>query len=156
MIYLQISETITSIQDDKPINKQALILAAHSALELADRAGEFDLTVLLSDDDQVQRLNRQFRDVDATTDVLAFLAGDTDPDSQSVYLGDIIISFQQAARQAAAGGHPLEDELQLLVVHGVLHLLGYDHTDAEERAEMWALQADVLAQLNNPIRPDEI
>ena len=63
------------------------------------------------------------------------------------YLGDILISMPRASQQAAVAGHPLEAEVQLLVVHGVLHLLGYDHAEPEEKRRMWAAQADILSSL---------
>ena len=155
MIYIQVSENIAPVRDETSIGHDILTQTARSALDVAGVSGEVDLTVLLSDDAQIQALNRQYRDVDAATDVLAFPAGDTDPDSQALYLGDVIISYPQAARQATAAGHALTAELQLLTVHGVLHLLGHDHAAAKEKAEMWALQAEALAQLDNPILPDE-
>jgi probable rRNA maturation factor len=69
------------------------------------------------------------------------------PEAQN-YLGDVVISFPTAERQAAAVGHSLIDELCLLTVHGVLHLLGYDHASPEEEADMWARQAQILASLS--------
>ena len=81
------------------------------------------------------------------TDVLSFPASETDPDTGASYIGDILISIPRAQAQADAAGHPLEAEVQLLVVHGVLHLLGYDHADAEEKALMWKAQAEILTGL---------
>jgi probable rRNA maturation factor len=103
-----------------------------------------DLSVVLADDERLQQFNLQFLGVDAPTDVLAFPGGETDPDSQVEYLGDVIVSYERAQAQAASGGYSLEDELQLLVVHGVLHLLGFDHTDERSKADMWARQAEIL------------
>lgn len=121
--------------------------AATATLEQQSASAEDDLTVVLADDEQLQDLNREFRDIDAPTDVLSFLSSESDPETGHRYLGDILISVQRAEEQAAAGGHPLEAEIQLLVVHGVLHLLGHDHAEAEEKARMWAAQAEVLARL---------
>lgn len=116
------------------------------------------LSLVLSDDAQLQQLNRQYRQMDAPTDVLSFPAADspaTDPD-EPPYLGDILISVPYAQRQAAAEGHSLADELQLLAVHGTLHLLGYDHLTPPEKAEMWEVQTAVLQQLGIAIQlPDE-
>ncbi len=78
------------------------------------------------------------------TDVLSFPASETDPETGTSYLGDILVSIPRAEAQAQAAGHPLEAEVQLLVVHGVLHLLGYDHANPEEKSRMWAAQAEVL------------
>jgi len=105
------------------------------------------LTCLLTDDAAIQELNRNFRHEDKPTDVLSFPAGDAMPGMDAVYLGDIAISVPYAQRQAAAAGHTLAEELQLLVIHGVLHLLGHDHTTPLEKEEMWAAQTAVLTQL---------
>ncbi len=121
--------------------------AAAATLEQQSASAEDDLTVVLADDEQLQDLNREFRDIDAPTDVLSFPSSESDPETGRRYLGDILISVQRAEEQAAAGGHPLEAEIQLLVVHGVLHLLGHDHAEVEEKARMWAAQAEVLARL---------
>jgi probable rRNA maturation factor len=70
-------------------------------------------------------------------------------------LGDVVISYQQAQHQAANRQHSIEDELQLLVVHGILHLLGHDHAEEEEKRRMWTAQKQVLSNLGNPINPDQ-
>ena len=76
--------------------------------------------------------------------MLSFPASETDPETARRYLGDMLISVPRAANQAQATGHPLETEAQLLTVHGTLHLLGYDHAEAEEKTRMWKAQAEVL------------
>ena len=98
---------------------------------------EAELSVLLTDDDGIQALNRQWRGVDTPTDVLSFAFGEVEGPGEDV-LGDIVISLPTAARQAAEHGHGVEDELWVLLVHGLLHLLGYDHQDDEEEREMVA------------------
>ena len=95
----------------------------------------------------MRELNRQFRNIDAPTDVLSFPADFSDPENGIPYLGDIIISYPSAKEQSYAGGHSIEAELQLLVVHGILHLLGHDHADPEEKADMWAAQKEILHDL---------
>ena len=104
------------------------------------------LTVLLTDDQQLRVLNRDYRGFDETTDVLSFTDG-TELPEMGLYLGDIAISVPQAQRQADQQGHPLLDELRLLTVHGVLHLLGHDHAEPEEKERMWSAQEIVLNQL---------
>lgn len=106
-----------------------------------------DITIVLTDDAQLHELNRDYLGVDAPTDVLSFPASESDPETGAAYLGDILISIPRAAQQAQAAGHPVEAEVQLLVVHAVLHLLGYDHAEAGEKARMWAEQAKVLERL---------
>ena len=109
------------------------------------------LTIVITDDDEVHALNRDYRQVDGPTDVLSFVASEGDefigPPDEVPYLGDIIISYPTAARQALEHRHGVAAELALLSVHGVLHLLGYDHGQAEEQAHMWARQAQILAAL---------
>lgn len=149
MINLQIAETLTDFSPAASAKQELCETAAQEALRFANLEQKAELTLVLTDDEQVHALNRQFRDVDAPTDVLSFPAGDVDPDTGNLYLGDIIISLPRALAQAQAEGHPFDDELRLLVVHGVLHLLGYDHADEHEQAEMWAAQAEILACLTS-------
>ena len=106
-----------------------------------------DLTILQTDDEHVRTLNREYLEHDSPTDVLSFPAMENDPETGALYLGDIVISIPRAAEQAREAGHSLEDEAQLLVVHGVLHLLGHDHAGAEDKALMWAAQATALGRL---------
>jgi probable rRNA maturation factor len=121
--------------------------AAHLTLEFSGRSMEVDLTIVLTNDAQLRELNREYLELDAPTDVLSFPASEEDPETGRPYLGDILISVPRAAAQAQAAGHPLEAELQLLVVHGTLHLLGHDHAEADEKACMWKEQARVLEGL---------
>ena len=106
-----------------------------------------DMTIVLTDDAQLHELNREYLGVDAPTDVLSFPASETDPETGTPYLGDILISIPRAMQQAQAAGHPVEAEVQLLVVHGTLHLLGYDHAEAEEKNRMWQAQDEVMSRL---------
>ena len=121
--------------------------AALFTLEQESAPADADMTIVLTDDAQLHELNREFLGVDAPTDVLSFPASEADPETGSPYLGDILISIPRATEQAQAAGHPVEAEVQLLVVHGVLHLMGHDHAEAEEKEHMWKAQAEVLARL---------
>ncbi|MBN1681536.1 MAG: rRNA maturation RNase YbeY [Anaerolineae bacterium] len=107
------------------------------------------VTVVIADDREVQRLNQQFRGVDAPTDALSFPSepmpedvGDAEP-----YLGDLILALPTLQRQAEAEGHALIDELVLAVVHGTLHLLGYDHDNPQRQLVMWQAQEAALKSL---------
>jgi probable rRNA maturation factor len=150
MIYAQAGEVFET-DSNLEAYLQLVESAAQACLESVHQQ-DAELSILLADDETIQRLNREYLDIDAPTDVLSFPAGDTDPESGAQYLGDIVISLPRAQAQAAAAGHAPSDELQLLAVHGVLHLVGYDHADPEEKAAMWALQAQVLAVLGCAIR----
>src|SRR5688572_27780299 len=121
--------------------------AARSTLDFGSAPPDAEITIVLTDDAQLHELNREYLGLDAPTDVLSFPASESDPETGTRYLGDILISIPRAAAQAKTAGHALEEEVQLLVVHGTLHLLGHDHAAAGEKALMWAAQAKVLAQL---------
>lgn len=121
--------------------------AAAAALKHQSAPEPADLTIVLSDDQQLHELNRQWMDVDAPTDVLSFPSDEIDPETGNRYLGDIVLSVERAAEQASAAGHSVEAEAQLLIVHGVLHLLGHDHAEDEEKTRMWKAQGEILAQL---------
>lgn len=129
-----------------PHIEQLLQEAAAAALDHQEVAGPATLSLLLTDDEQLQELNLQYRGYDEPTDVLSFPDG-TELPEEGLYLGDIAISVPYAQRQADKQGHPLLAELRLLTVHGVLHLLGHDHAEPEEEAEMWAAQNEILAGL---------
>lgn len=128
-----------------PLADEVVADAAAQTLRLEGSAGE--VSIVLADDAELRELNRQYLDVDAPTDVLSFPSGEVDPETGETYLGDVILSVPQAQAQASAAGHSLEAEVQLLVVHGVLHLLGYDHAEAADKAGMWAAQARALSRL---------
>lgn len=153
MIFLQISECISAAE--KPsfgagaAAEDILFLkrAAQETLQHTNTPSTAELTIIITGDAQLHKLNHQYLGVDAPTDVLSFPAGETDLDSGGLYLGDVLISYPRALAQATEGGHPIQDELQLLVVHGVLHLLGHDHTDETEKTSMWSAQTEILDRL---------
>ncbi len=131
----------------KPQPVAPLLVEKAALAALADQAVDGDLTILLTDDSRLQQLNRNYLDLDAPTDVLSFPADEIDPATGRRYLGDILISVPRAADQAGRGGHALDAEVQLLVVHGVLHLLGHDHARAAGKRRMWSAQTKILRQL---------
>jgi probable rRNA maturation factor len=126
--------------------------AVQLSLQMEQTPEGVSLTVVITDDEEIRALNRRFRDTDAPTDVLAFPDAETDQvfvdeSGEPPYLGDVIISLPRARQQAAEQGHSTMDELRLLVVHGVLHLLGYDHAVPAQQVEMWARQDAILQHL---------
>jgi probable rRNA maturation factor len=150
MIHLHIKESLHSIRYAEAIER-----AAKSTLEYQEIEPSSSLTIVLTDDAELHKLNLEFLDVDAPTDVLSFPSGDHKSQIEGQnYLGDVIISFPRALAQADEGGHPIEQELELLVVHGVLHLFGYNHEAADEKTRMWAAQFKILGTLGNPVNPD--
>jgi probable rRNA maturation factor len=117
------------------------------ALEKLDKLEEeiTEVTIAFVDDDAMTELNQKFRKKAKTTDVLTFPADDSynEPSATGRPLGDIVISVDQARRQAIEEKHSLATEIRYLVVHGVLHALGYDHET--DKGEMNALEHDVRA-----------
>jgi len=140
----------THVEGEWPVDEGMLRQAAMATL-LHQNTPSVEVAIVISDDESLQELNRRFRGVDAPTDVLAFPDDTRGPfvgaPGLPRYLGDIVISYPRAVEQAAEAGHSVEAELQLLVVHGVLHLLGYDDQSEPERARMWTAQAAVLKAL---------
>ncbi|MFH2104505.1 MAG: rRNA maturation RNase YbeY [Chloroflexota bacterium] len=148
MIFLKIDSGLKGAPDQDLLERAARLTLDSQA------APDADLTLVLSDDERLRALNRDFLDQDHPTDVLSFHAGEEDPETGRMYLGDVIISLARAEAQSSERGHPLEAELQLLVVHGVLHLLGFDHAEDDEKARMWAAQATALEQLG--LSPEDL
>jgi probable rRNA maturation factor len=142
MIFLEKAADLTADIPAELVEKAAVEALKHQSAPV-----DSDLTIVLTDDAQLHELNRQWMGVDAPTDVLSFPADETDPESGNHYVGDILISVLRAAEQAKAAGHAVEAEVQLLVVHGVLHLLGHDHAEAGEKARMWQAQGEILSAL---------
>ncbi len=108
-----------------------------------------EVSVLLTGDETIKILNGQYRGIDETTDVLSFSQHETDEvfpgaDDENL-LGDIVISVETARRQAEARGFTMDEEIEILLVHGLLHLLGYDHSEPDQAEEMFARQAELLA-----------
>ena len=157
MIYVNVADSILSSDDFVMIDQLFLQRAANETLCFLNQKEKLELTILLTDDIQTRDLNRSFRGIDDPTDVLAFPSGNSDPDpeNESLYLGDVVISYQRARIQAGIHGHSMDAELQLLVVHGVLHLLGYDHSEPDARAAMFSIQDDVIRALEESVQPRE-
>jgi len=105
---------------------------------------ECDLTVVISNNADIRELNRTYRHIDAPTDVLSFVYDMRDPETNARYLGDIIISAEKLKEQAEEAGHSIDRELCILVVHGVLHLNGYDHEVEEDEPVMLPLQDKII------------
>jgi probable rRNA maturation factor len=145
MIFLEINPELNLSLPPDLLERAAQAVLAHQSI-----AADADLTLVLTGDERIQALNRDFLGRDAPTDVLSFPADETDPQTGCRYLGDVVISLPRAVEQSTEWGGTVEAEIQLLVVHGVMHLLGYDHAGAEEKARMWATQAEVLERLGVP------
>lgn len=140
--------------DVSGIDTAAISLLAERALAAESVAGPAELSVMLSDDTTVRDLNRRYRDTDAPTDVLSFAQSEGDafaqPDGTAPrMLGDIIISVDTARRQATAYAVSLQDEVAHLLVHGILHILGYDHEAPGDAKIMQAHEDAILGETHH-------
>lgn len=113
---------------------------------LESKQSPAELSLVLADDEFVRGLNRQFRNQDRATNVLSF-PGDTGFEGAPEILGDVVIAYQTTAREAIEAKIKLVDHLRHLIVHGVLHLLGYDHETVEDADEMESREVEILASL---------
>ncbi len=152
----------TQVQLDLPY-KDIICRVISAALLYEHCPYEVYVSVVLTDNENIQCLNRETRNIDAPTDVLSFpmneftFPGDFsekhedtyafDPDSGELILGDIMISIEKVMEQAVAYGHSKERELAFLVAHSMLHLMGYDHMEDEERLDMERRQSEILKQI---------
>jgi probable rRNA maturation factor len=160
-------EMIIDLQVDEEfmplVNVEDLQQAVAATLQRhADELGEtVEVALLITGNDVVQELNRTYRGLDAPTDVLSFSAQETvevEPDlalppelaaELDRRLGDIVIAYPYAERQAQHFGNSVASELRLLAIHGTLHLLGYDHAEPDEEQAMWAVQEAILTPLGD-------
>ncbi|MBR1812023.1 MAG: rRNA maturation RNase YbeY [Clostridia bacterium] len=128
----------------------------HAALVLEEFDGSAEISVSFVNDEQIHALNKQYRNKDASTDVLSFPLGengvyDINPDTGAKLLGDIVISMQHTVAQAEEYGHTLQREIAYLTVHSMLHLLGYDHEDGGiQKMRMREKEEAVLTRLGLP------
>jgi len=149
------------IQIDKKfqglVKKRWLRRVVAGCFHTQSSGAEVELGLLITDDETVRELNRKYRGIDKPTDVISFALteektqGDsfsfvTPPDGLR-HLGEVIVSYPQAVRQAEEQHHGIEEEIALLVVHGTLHLLGYEHDDPANEQEMKALEEKVLFEV---------
>ena len=132
--------------------KRWLESVARQVLEAQGAGAEAEMGLLIATGERVKELNREYLGEDEPTDVLAFSAreeGDTlpfvQPPDGRLHLGEVIIAYPQAVVQAAEHGHPLKRELAILLIHGVLHLLGYAHDEPDSERRMRAREAELLS-----------
>lgn len=127
---------------------QMLSLAAH-AIRFMNLDERVEISILAVDEDEMARLHIEWMDEEGATDVLSFPIDQLRPGQEFVAeegtLGDVVLCPAVAQRQAEVAGHTLEDELHILLVHGILHLMGYDHAQADEERAMFELQRRIIA-----------
>jgi len=138
---------VTNLQDGVPIDRRAMRRAARAAL--TDLLGCY--SVVFVDDERMREVNRQYLGRDHSTDVVAFPFDDA-PLTQDDCAGEVIISAQRAGAEARRRGLDVEAELALYVVHGALHLAGFDDTTPRQAEEMHARERELLAELGYDVR----
>ena len=127
--------------------------ACNATLSYENFEGSSEIDVTIVDDEMIKEMNREFRNIDSSTDVLSFPLGengvfDKNPETDAFMLGDIVISYEHAEKQADLYGHSLEREIAFLTVHSMLHLLGYDHVNGGiEQATMREKEEAILELL---------
>ena len=142
-------------------DEEVIEATAVAAVKRERVSGPSHVSVSVTGDEEVRSLNRDFRNTDRTTDVLSFGNNSADngvvsadafptPPGEEAPLGDIVISYPQADRQAAAAGRPVEHELALLTAHGVLHLLGFDHATSRGEGRMFSKTDAILREILGP------
>lgn len=120
-------------------------------LEVLNLSDDVELSCVIVDDEKIHQINRDYRQIDRSTDVISFALEDNEQfyvEGMPRSLGDIFISYDHAVSQAEEYGHSLKREMCFLFTHGLLHLLGYDHMQEDEEKEMFALQKEILEKLN--------
>lgn len=121
--------------------KKMMVKAAKTAARLEGKSGRLRVSLMITDDDNIRALNKQYRDKDKATDVLSF------PSGEDGFLGDVAISLPRAREQAAEYGHTLERESAFLMAHAMLHLFGYDHMEAEGEKVMRGKQREIMKEM---------
>ena len=140
----------TNLEGAYQVDMEVLRVAAWYALQVAGAGSPAALTVTVTTTERIHELNRRYARIDEPTDVLSFGPEGEPYETEAgepPYLGDVVIAYPVAERQAQAAGNLLLAELQMLAVHGTLHLLGYDHDTPERQAEMWAFQSAAMDAL---------
>lgn len=144
---------VAALPEVEELCRRVVLAALSGAGEmLSHGAGEHvEVSLVLADDGMVRELNRQYRGQDKPTNVLSFASLDAEDDvavpDGPLMLGDVVLAFETTRREAAAEGKTLADHLAHLVVHGILHLLGYDHLEEDEALEMEGRERSILADL---------
>ena len=128
-------------------DEKAVREAACKVLETEGCEGDYEISVSFVTNNEIKELNRDYRNVDSVTDVLSFPMDDEEDPEGVVMLGDVILSTEKIKEQAEEYGHSLRREMTYLTVHSVLHLLGYDHMEEDEKSEMRGREKEVMKEL---------
>jgi probable rRNA maturation factor len=149
------SDYLITVQVDErfegKVNTDALHRLAIGVLKAEEAAGPLELGVVVTTDDEVHTLNKEYLGHDYNTDVISFgMESEKEfitPEDRPAYLGDVVISYERAAEQGPEYGHTTEQEVATLMVHGLLHLLGYDDIEDEAQERMHRRQDELMRRL---------
>jgi len=133
------------------IDADRLTFAFQKSVEMLGLSPQTSAALKISDDASIRKLNKAYRGLDEATDVLSFETDFIDLETGARFIGDIVISIEKAQAQAAERGFSLQEELEMLLVHAVLHLNGYDHMEEADLEEMGSLQDEILIAIANPV-----
>ncbi len=156
LVDIQIAPQYRPLVEQQALRRAVEATAAHQGWQ-----GEGEVVIVITDDEGIRELNLQFRNVDAPTDVLSFpgAVGEdfVTPAGYPGYLGDVIISYPRAEAQAQEAGQPVQREIQMLTVHGMLHLFGLDDEEEESWRHMMDVQNAILSTLPvpPPLKPEQ-
>lgn len=148
---VEIQDEIKSTQSEEII-KTLVSVSEYAAFDEL-KHNNFEFAITITDNERIHQLNREYRGVDSATDVLSFPLWNREedpfinPENNCIMLGDIIISLERAAEQANEYGHSLKRECAYLCVHAVMHLLGYDHIEEDDKKAMRAREEEILTKL---------
>lgn len=131
----------------KEENMKAIEKAIKTTIEVEQAEGDFEVSVSLVTNKEIRELNKNYRNVDCETDVLSFPMDDEEDPEGVIMLGDVILSTEKIIEQAEYFGHSLEREMIYLTVHSMLHLLGYDHMNDDEKEKMREMEKEVMKEL---------
>lgn len=160
---ITIQNNLQGKESEKFVNSatdELLTNVAINAINSEYASEDFDVVITYTDNEEIRKLNAEFRNIDKETDVLSFpmqefkngfptqnLDVEKDPETGRIYLGDVVLSVEKAISQAEEYGHSIERELSFLVAHSILHLLGYDHINDDERKIMEQKQEAILQSM---------
>ena len=144
-------EVFVANEQEIPVSEARLSALARHALDCLEVDGAAELSILLITADHMRRLNARFAGEDEATDVLAFpmMEEEEEEEEGPLLLGDVVVCPEVARTNAKARRHPLEQELEILLVHGTLHLLGYDHQAVDDKSKMDERLAQVIASFQS-------
>lgn len=132
----------------KLVDKHRLNTAVETVLTYLLLDKPVDLSVLICSDEEISKINSKYRNINQATDVLSFESDEVSPETKISHLGDIVISYDSALEHSNRFSQDVNVEVLVLLIHGILHLVGFDHSNVEEKKQMWSKQFEIHHLLN--------